>query len=144
MKTTLIFLSLIFLASCNQIEKRGYSFELSDYQSLQEGISTKDEALKAMGYPSLVEDFESDELWIYYSEDIKKLLFFKPKILDRKIMTINFDSKKYIKKISSYDLSNQSEIIFSKNYTTIINQKSVDKPSWWKQIFDNIGQVRPN
>ncbi|MES2677327.1 MAG: hypothetical protein V4612_03310 [Pseudomonadota bacterium] len=133
-------ISLIGLTSCGQIEKKGYSFELSDYQLLKEKISNKNDALNFMGYPSFVSEIDQKELWVYYSEDIKKLLFFKPEILDRKIITISFDNHNIVEKIKNYDLSDQGSIKFNPNYTAVANQKK----SWWSQIFGNIGQVKAN
>ncbi len=140
MKTITILLSIILLTSCSQIEKRGYSFELSDYQNLKEGINNKNNTLDAMGYPSLTNNSADEELWIYYSEDIKKLLFFKPEILDRKIITVSFNANQTIKQIKTYNLSNQNQINFNPDYTKVESAKI----SWWKQIFGNIGQVRAN
>jgi outer membrane protein assembly factor BamE (lipoprotein component of BamABCDE complex) len=140
MKGITIIFSIILLTSCSQIEKRGYSFELSDYKNLKEGINSKKDTLDAMGYPSLADNFPDNELWIYYSEDIRKLLFFKPEIVDRQIITISFDKDQTIKKISNYNLTNQNQIIINPNYTKVESTKL----SWWKQIFGNIGQVRAN
>ncbi len=131
-------ISLISLTSCSQIEKRGYSFELSDYQLLKEKINNKNDALNFMGYPSFVSEADQKELWIYYSEDVKKLLFFKPEILDRKIITISFDNNNVVEKIKSYDLADQNSVKFNQNYTEVTSQKK----SWWSQIFGNIGQVK--
>ena len=140
MKTITILLSIILLTSCSQIEKRGYSFELSDYKNLKEGLNNKNNAIDAMGYPSLTNNSSGEELWIYYSEDIKKFLFFKPKILDRKIITVSFNANQTIKQIKTYDLADQTQVNFNPDYTKVKSAKL----SWWKQIFGNIGQVRAN
>lgn len=136
----LILSLLLIITACAQIDKRGYSFELSDYQNLKEEIHDKNDVLNAMGTPTFTSDINSNELWIYYSEDVKKRLFFKPDILDRKIMTISFDDKDVIKKIENYDLSNQNYVGFSQKYTEVASPQK----SWWSQIFENIGQVRAN
>ncbi len=93
-----------------------------------------------MGYPSLTGGSGNDELWIYYSEDVKKFLFFKPEILNRQIIAISFNNEEVIKKISSYDLKDQNQIKLNPNYTKVESAKT----PWWKQIFGNIGQVRAN
>ncbi len=131
-------IGLISVTSCSQIEKRGYSFELSDYQLLKEKINNKNDALNFMGYPSFISEADQKEFWVYYSEDVKKLLFFKPNILDRKIITIAFDNKNIVEKIKSYDLADQNSIQFNENYTEVASQKK----SWWSQLFGNIGQVK--
>lgn len=140
-KSVLLILIVLALASCNNIEKRGYSFELSDYPILREGLNDKSDVLTIMGSPSFVSNANNNqELWVYYSEDVKKLLFFKPEILNRKIITISFANDNKINKIIDYDLSSQTPIQFNSDYTKVANQN----PSWWSRIFGNIGQVRAN
>ncbi|MFT6219658.1 MAG: outer membrane protein assembly factor BamE (lipoprotein component of BamABCDE complex) [Myxococcota bacterium] len=139
MKKLSILFFLIFI-SCNPIEKRGYAFELSDYEKLTEEISDKNDVLNFMGYPIFVSEVKDNEIWVYYSEDVKKVLFFRPEILDRQVMAITFDSQNVISKISNYDLDDQSDISFSQKYTEVKSQKK----SWWSQIFGNIGQVKAN
>lgn len=128
------------LISCGQIEKKGYSFELSDYQLLKENVDDKNDALNFMGYPSFISEINQKELWVYYSEDIKKVLFFKPEILDRKIVTISFKEQNSVEAIKNYNLKNQTSIKFNKNYTDVANQEK----GWWSRIFGNIGQVKTN
>lgn len=128
------------LISCGQIEKKGYSFELSDYQLLKENVDDKNDALNFMGYPSFISEVNQKELWVYYSEDMKKVLFFKPEILDRKIITISFKEQNSVEAIKNYNLKNQTSIKFNKNYTDVVNREK----GWWSQIFGNIGQVKTN
>jgi outer membrane protein assembly factor BamE (lipoprotein component of BamABCDE complex) len=132
--------SLFGITACNQIEKRGYAFELSDYEFLKEKINDKNDTLNFMGYPTFVSESNQGELWVYYSEDVKKLLFFKPKIMSRKIFTVAFKDKDIIEQIRNYDLEDQNQINFNEDLTEVASQKK----SWWSQIFNNIGQVRAN
>jgi outer membrane protein assembly factor BamE (lipoprotein component of BamABCDE complex) len=142
MKRLAVILSLIFLTSCIiQNEKRGYSFELSDYQLAKEGVSNQEMVVKTMGSPTFIsEGSDSKELWVYFSEDVRKLLFFKPKILDRKIMTISFDETGIVRKINNYDLNDENSLKFVSEFTEVPSNKK----SFWSQLFGNIGQVRAN
>ena len=140
LKVTILLL-LIFLASCiNDIEKKGYSFELSDYKLVKDGISNKQSVINFMGSPTFISNFEGEELWVYFSEDIRRILFFKPKILDRKIMVISFDKTDIVDRISNYSLNDEENIRFTADYTEV---KSHQK-GFWLRIFKNIGQVRAN
>lgn len=135
-------LILVVVASCSQIEKRGYSFELSDYNLLKEGINDRSDVINYMGNPSFTSNAENQpqELWVYYSEDVEKFLFFKPTILNRKIITISFNENDKISAIKNYDLSDENPIKFNPSYTKVESQKE----GWWSRIFGNIGQVRAN
>ncbi len=141
MKNISILFILIILSSCAQINKNGYSFELSDYKNLKEKINDKNDTLTAMGYPTIEENFAGNDFWIYYSEDAEKLLFFKPKILEREIFVIAFDRSQKIKEINNYSLKDESSFAFIDNYASVLDQNKV---SWWKEIFNNIGKIRPN
>ncbi len=93
-----------------------------------------------MGQPSFISETDQKEFWVYYSEDIKKFLFFKPEAIDRKIVTITFNNKNIVENIKTFDLKDQNLININPNYTEVASQKK----SWWSQIFGNIGQVRAN
>lgn len=135
----LVFITLFSTSCINNYEKRGYAFELSDYHLLQEGISSKETVLKTMGSPTIISDFNSEETWIYYSEEVNKVLFFIPKVTTRNVLAINFDNSETISKLEKFDLSNEnSRFIFEKNYTQIKSRKT----GFFKSIFGNIGQVR--
>jgi outer membrane protein assembly factor BamE (lipoprotein component of BamABCDE complex) len=140
MRKLIILISILTIDSCSQIEKRGYAFDLSDYQLVKEGLTSQELLIQNMGSPTLVSEIDNKEEWIYFSEDVRKLLFFKPKILNRKIMVVNFDKGGAISKIDNYDLANENSINFANNYTTVKSNKK----GFWSQIFGNIGQVRAN
>ena len=129
----------LFISSCSQIEKRGYSFELSGYEELHENIHNKEDVKKLMGYPTFTDYNENgNETWFYYSEEVKNLLFFRPKILSRQITSIKFGKNQIISQITNYDLEDEKELKFSQNLTPVkINEKR-----WWQKIFGNIGSVR--
>ncbi|MDA0902357.1 MAG: outer membrane protein assembly factor BamE [Proteobacteria bacterium] len=138
MKKLIPLIALYSLTSCvNPVEKRGYSFDLSDYKLVKEGISSKETVLGFMGSPTLVSNLDSEELWVYFSEDVRKVMFFKPKILDRKIMTVSFDKTNIVKEVSNYGLKDQKEVNFVADYTEVKSHKK----SFWSRIFKNVGQV---
>ncbi len=138
-KITAFLLLILIFTGCTTIEKKGYNFELSDSHLIREGVSNQDMIIKLMGSPTFItDDSGQKELWIYFSEDVKKFLFFKPKILERKIMVISFDQNGISSKINYYDLNNQTNLSFESDYTKVQSTKQ----GFWSQIFDNIGQVR--
>jgi len=138
-KNFICLLLLIALASClSKTNKHGYMFDLSDHEQLKEEVTTKDVVLRIMGSPTLVADLDNDETWIYFSEDVKTLLFFKPETIDRTIVSIKF-SNDVIKELRRYNLSDQSNLKFASNYTKV-NSNEI---GFFTSIFSNIGQVKP-
>lgn len=139
-KKNFIYLLLITaLTSCiSKTNKHGYIFDQSDRDQLKEEITTKDTVLRVMGSPTLVSDLNDEETWIYFAEDVKTILFFKPEAVDRNILSIKFNNNT-IKELRRYDLSHQSNLEFASNYTKVNSSKT----GLFSSIFNNIGQIKP-
>ena len=132
-------LLLIALTSCvSRLNKHGYMFDLADHDQLKEEITTKDVVLRIMGSPTLVADFNDEETWIYFAEDVRSLLFFKPKPIERTILSIKFNNDT-IKELHRYNLENQSNLDFATNYTEV----GSNQIGFFNSIFSNIGQIKP-
>jgi outer membrane protein assembly factor BamE (lipoprotein component of BamABCDE complex) len=115
-------------------------FDLSDHNLLQEGITSKERVLRIMGSPTLVSHLESDESWIYYFENVRYLLFFYPEIKERSILVLKFDGSDVIKELRSLNLEDEDEkFAFVKKYTAVESHKT----GFFKSIFSNVGQVKP-
>ena len=142
MKNFLCYILLrISLSSClASSEKHGYMFDLSDHELLQEGVSSKETVIKIMGSPTMISDIAMPESWIYYSEEVEKFLFFLPKIISRNILVITFNNSNSIGNIRRFDLSNNDERLkFTSKYTKVVSREE----GFFKSIFSNIGQVKP-
>jgi outer membrane protein assembly factor BamE (lipoprotein component of BamABCDE complex) len=129
------------LSSCaSKLDKRGYMFDLSDHELLQEGVTTKSRLLKNMGSPTLISDLKEDEAWIYYSEILKSFLFFTPKITERTILVARFDKSDNLEKLERISLSNENtDIKFFPDYTMVESHKV----SLIKSLFTNVGKITP-
>jgi len=135
---------VLVLASCvSRVERHGYMFDMSGYDEVQVGITTKEKLIKLMGSPTLITDFDGDKpedgLWIYYSEDVKHFLFFNPKIIDRKIVVISFDESDVVNQLRTIDLKEDD-----KNLKFAQKQTPVDdhERGLFKAFFSNVGQVK--
>lgn len=135
---------ILALASCvSRLEKHGYMFDMSGYDMVQTGVTTKEKLVKLMGSPTLITDFDGDKpedkLWIYYSEDVEHFLFFTPKIVDRKIVVISFSEDDVINQIRTIDLKNDDKNLkFAQNHTPVDDHKR----GIFKAFFSNVGQVK--
>ncbi len=134
-----IFLNIALSACVSRVEKQGYMFELADHHLLQEEIITKDKVLRIMGSPSLISDLNDEETWIYYAQDVKKFLFFKPDVINREIISFSFDKNEVLSNLQKFSLNDQQKLSFSSNYTKV----NSNKIGIFKSIFSNVGQVRP-
>ena len=139
-KKNFIYLLLITaLTSCiSKTNKHGYMFDLSDHDQLKEEITSKDTVLRIMGSPTLVTDLNDEETWIYFAEDVRTILFFKPEAVDRNILSIKFNNNA-IRELKRYNLTHQSDLEFASHYTEVNSSKT----GFFSSIFSNIGQVKP-
>ncbi len=134
-----IFLLIALNACVSKVDKRGYMFDMSDHNLLQEGITSKERVLKIMGSPTLISDLDSDEAWIYYTEDLKRLLFFKPDIISRDVLVVRFNEVGTIRELSRIDLNDEEkQLQFAANFTNVESRKI----GFLKSLFSNVGQVK--
>ncbi len=136
MKNKIILLTiLLLLTSClSRIENKGYSFDLTEYK-VKNGLSSKGEILKNMGSPTFISYIDDEIFWIYFEEKIKKILFFKPKILNRHILLIKFDNNNIVSRLNQYSLDSQKNIIFNKSRTILDSNNK----SSLLEMFYNLG-----
>jgi outer membrane protein assembly factor BamE (lipoprotein component of BamABCDE complex) len=115
-------------------------FELSDHHLLQEGVTTKDRALRIMGSPSFVSDLDGDEAWVYYEEEVKRTLFFLPDITQRTALVLRFDAHENLRELQNITLASEDEKLhFEQKFTAVDSHKQ----GFFKSLFGNVGQVRP-
>jgi outer membrane protein assembly factor BamE (lipoprotein component of BamABCDE complex) len=134
-------LILVFaLSSClSRVDKHGYSFEISDHDQVVAGLTTKEDVLKIMGSPTFISDLD-EEIWIYYSQDVKHLMFFRPKVVERNLLALKFNRNKTVRNIERITLDNEREDIVFNSETTNVESKKI---GFFKSLFSNVGQVKP-
>jgi outer membrane protein assembly factor BamE (lipoprotein component of BamABCDE complex) len=110
-------------------------FEYGDAYLLEVG-NNKISVLNLMGSPSFKSQLEDDS-WFYFQEQTESFLFFKPKVVKREILVIDFIGQN-ISEISRYNLENERKNFhFSKNFTEVVEHKT----GFLKSLFSNIGRV---
>lgn len=93
-----------------------------------------------MGSPSFISDLDHDEAWIYYSQELKHFLFFKPKTISREILVVRFDEKNLVKNLQKISLSDEERhLSFSMKHTAVEGHQV----GLIKSFFSNVGQVKP-
>ncbi|MDA7705548.1 outer membrane protein assembly factor BamE [Rickettsiales bacterium] len=140
-KLTAIFI-LFFLSSClTKIENQGYIIDSANYKIIKEEITSKDEVLNIMGSPTAISFLGNDPIWIYFSQKKEKFLFFKPDIIERKIITIKFDkNQKFVAKMTHYNLEDKKDIKYISDYSKVDNPNK----NIFSEFFGNIGRISAN
>lgn len=142
MRKLLAIMLVIFVSSCtNNITKHGYIFDNDDLKMVRNGVTDKQTLLNIMGSPTIISDVDyGKEAWIYYSEEVEDFLFFKPEIVDRRIMLVEFDKEGYISNLQNLsELDEIKNFKFASDYTAVDNHGS----GFFKSLFSNVGQVKP-
>lgn len=135
----LMIFAIFCLNSClKRVEKRGFSFDLTDYEAIEEGVTGRDEVRRIMGSPSFVAGLDG-EIWLYFAQDIEKFLFFKPKVVERRIFLLGFDDFGVVSRLENYDLDDEKKVKFARAKTEVKSTKQ----GFFKSIFSNVGQVSP-
>jgi outer membrane protein assembly factor BamE (lipoprotein component of BamABCDE complex) len=134
---------LLFFAifACSfRVEKSGYMFDNNDIDFIKKGVTSKTTLLKSLGTPTIVSQIDDKELWIYYSENTKHILFFKPTIIDRDILLLKFDEESRVDDIKKLDLKDEDrQYFFNQNKTFVQGHKN----NLFKSIYENIGSIIP-
>ena len=99
---------------------------------------SKQEVEDILGAPSSISTFDANT-WIYMSSTLKKVAFCKPKELDRKVLSINFDDNGKVAKISNYNKKDGKQIKISEQETPT----SGHDIGFFKKYFGGVGAYMP-
>ena len=115
---------LIFATGCitKSINQKGNIFDDNDIREIKVGLTNRENVVKILGYP-INQSYFDNNLWIYYSYQIKEVMFFKPKITNQKVLAIQFNSETdIVSDMSLYDINSENyEILNDINDNLIWN-----------------------
>jgi len=139
-KIVFLILTLVALSACTNrgTTKNGYSFDKQDIEQIKIGVSNKETVLDLLDYPSATSQQDPNK-WIYYSYKTKRLMFFKPRVIEQDVVIISFNDDNIVKDLAKYNLDNSANISPSINRTQVANKKE----SVVDDIINNIGSVSP-
>lgn len=130
---------LIFTTGCitKSINQKGNIFDDNDVREIKVGLTNRENVVKILGYP-INQSYFDNNLWIYYSYQIKEVMFFKPKITNQKVLAIQFNSETdIVSDMSLYDINSENYEILN----DINDNMDKDKNNIIQDILRNIGQI---
>jgi outer membrane protein assembly factor BamE (lipoprotein component of BamABCDE complex) len=141
MKFLTFLLVFLIISACSfRVDKSGYMFENSDIDFIKKGVTSKNTILKSLGSPTIMSQIDSKESWIYYSENIKHILFFKPTVINRNILILKFDEENRVNYVKKLDIEDEDKrYFFNQNKTFVEGHKN----NLFKIIYENIGSIMP-
>ncbi|MBI4969433.1 MAG: outer membrane protein assembly factor BamE [Rhodospirillales bacterium] len=131
-------LALILLAApaCSPtIDVRGNLPNPDQLVLVKPGDVNRDDVANMLGTPSSTAVFD-DETWYYISMRTETKTFFKPKVLERRVVAVRFDPKGMVKDVRTYTLDDGREIKpIDRETPTAGNEMT-----FLEQMFGNVGK----
>ncbi|MCI5634601.1 MAG: outer membrane protein assembly factor BamE [Alphaproteobacteria bacterium] len=98
---------------------------------------SKQDVMNILGAPSLTTGL-SDDHWIYMASTTKKVAFFRPEELERKVLAISFDNNK-ISKIERLNLADGNKLPIDTDTTQTTEQEQ----GFFRKYFGGVGTYMP-
>lgn len=107
--TFLAFLAL-FLSGCEtRVSKHGMVPTNDELALIKPGLHNRGDVRIILGSPSTIARF-SPKAWYYVESQFKKKAIANPSLLARKIVEVQFDDRGFVKKIKSFDSTDEQKI----------------------------------
>lgn len=137
----ILFFMIFLLSSCTpKIVNHGYNFDEIQLDKIKVNHDNKYKVMEIMGSPSLVSDFSIEKKgwvsWYYYHKKVSRFSAYDPKLLDQKIIKIDFDEKEIVRDIKEVDQKDSKNLEFAKEKTETTGYES----GFMKDIFGNFGK----
>jgi outer membrane protein assembly factor BamE (lipoprotein component of BamABCDE complex) len=128
------------LSACTPVyTSRGQQPDPDVLAEIEPGESSQRDVETALGTPSTRGVFR-ENVWYYMSERTEKTAFFKPELIERKIVAIVFDSSGVVEDIVTYTENDKKEVDLVARVTpTAGNELSIIQ-----QLFGNVGRFSGN
>ena len=136
----ILFISMLFLTSaCSSdlfLVHNGNMPAQEKVDEIRLGQSKQD-VMNILGAPSLTTGL-SDDHWIYMASTTKKVAFFRPEELERKVLAISFDNNQ-ISKIEKLNLADGNKLPIDTDTTQTTEQEQ----GFFRKYFGGVGTYMP-
>ncbi len=130
---------LFALTACARtIDTRGYVPNESLIGQVKPGIDDRITVSRVLGSPSTVATF-SDDTWYYVSRRTEQFAFFDAKVLDQRVLAVDFDDRGFVSDIRRYELEDGKIIDPVTRETPTLGREL----GFLEQLFGNIGRFNP-
>lgn len=114
---------------------RGYVIDDERIAGIESGVDDKSSILDTLGSPSNVSTFGTDT-WYYISRKTERLAFFEEKVLDQRVVAIQFDDSGVVAGIERYEAEDARPVAVSERVTPTRGKQL----SLMQQLFGNLGR----
>ena len=119
----------------DQISIRGNIPHEADVAKIRKGFHKKSDIENILGTPSAVATFEK-ETWYYIGGRVKTLSFFRPEVLERKIVIVKFNGSGVVETVQERDAPTDDDI-------KIVDRETPTKGkdlTVFQQLIGNVGR----
>lgn len=132
-------LAVISLVACTtRYRNHGYIPSQEELADIVVGIDTRDSVIETVGPPSSSGVLNDSGLY-YVSSRIRFYGARKPKVIERQLVAISFDSRGIVKNIERFGLENGQVIPLERRVTS----SGISGKTFIRQLLGNIGGVTP-
>ncbi len=126
---------LVLTACAARVDSRGNLPDGEALARIKIGEVSKMEVQEVLGSPSSVAAFNDNE-WYYISKRTETVAFYRPKVVESKILVLRFDRAGVLKEMETLDQSDSRDVDLVKRETaTAGNEITV-----LQQLFGNFGR----
>ena len=129
----LLVLSLISCAPT--LAQRGQLVPPEQLAQLKTGAMTRGDVIAKIGTPTSIAPFD-DNTWYYIGEDTSQSAFFNPKIVQRRVVQLQFDKDGLLKTITEKSAKDAQAVPVAKQTTRVDGED----PTVLQQLIGNVGR----
>jgi outer membrane protein assembly factor BamE (lipoprotein component of BamABCDE complex) len=124
-------------SGCSQLRgHQGFVGDQTLLKSVQAGVDNKASVEGALGRPTFVGQFGSND-WYYYARDTKQLAFASPKPVSQFVLHVKFDAAGNVINVAQMGMENVAKISPNGDRTPTLGRNT----SFFEELFGNIGTV---
>jgi len=124
------------LAACSPtVDTRGNLAEKERLDQIQPGVTTRDDIATILGTPSATGTFDPNT-WYYIGARTEKTAFFRPDVVERKIVVIKFDEAGTVTAVNQLDQNAGKEVELVERSTPTAGRDM----NFIEQMMGNVGR----
>ncbi len=124
------------LADCAPtLAQRGQLVPPEQLAQLKTGTMTRGDVIAKIGTPTSIAPFD-DTTWYYIGEDTSQSAFFAPKIIQRRVVQLQFDKDGLLKTINEKTAKDAQTVPVAKQTTRVDGED----PTVLQQLIGNVGR----
>jgi outer membrane protein assembly factor BamE (lipoprotein component of BamABCDE complex) len=121
------------------VDVRGNLPHASTLKEIKPGVQKRSDIQRLLGTPSAVSTFDK-EVWYYIGGRVKTVSFFKPEVLERKVVTVRFTDKGVVENIDVSDAPTEKQFELVERETPTKGREL----TFLQQLIGNVGRINQN